>query len=124
MIRVDVRGLAEVQAMLRNLASEQIPYATMVTLNNVAFGVRTESQKLLESAFDRPTPLIKGATRVAKATKAELTSKTYIDPKRAVILEVHELGIDRGSQKMERFLRTKGWLPQGQSDDFRQETKS
>jgi hypothetical protein len=113
MIRVDIRGMAEVQSMLRNLASEQLPYAMMLTLNNVAFGVRTESQKLLESAFDRPTPLIKGATAVQKATKAELTSKTFIDPKRAVILEVHERGTDRGSQKMERFLRTKGWLPQG-----------
>lgn len=113
MIRVDIRGMAEVQAMLRNLASEQIPYATMLTLNNVAFGVRTESQKLLESAFDRPTPLIKGATRVAKATKENLTSRTYLDDPRSTILITHELGGHRGLQTLERFLRAKGWLPSG-----------
>jgi len=113
MIRIDLRGMADVQRMLRNLAEEQMPYAMMVTLNNTAFAVQKASKTLLTSAFDRPTPLIKGATRVIKATKQSLTSTTLIDPKRAVILETHELGGKRGDQKLERFLKSKGWLPSG-----------
>lgn len=113
MIRVDITGMAEVQRMLRNLADEQMPYATMVTLNNVAFAIQKTSKEQLQSTFDKPTPLMQGATRVAKATKQALTSITYIDPPRAVIAKTHELGGERGLQTLERFLRGKGWLPSG-----------
>ncbi|MCU0806426.1 MAG: phage tail protein [Candidatus Contendobacter sp.] len=113
MMTVDIRGLNEVQRQLQNLAAEQIPYATMVAINNTAFAVQKASRARLEAAFDKPTPLIKGATRVEKATKQTLTATVYIDPKRALILETHEEGGKRGHQAIERFLVGKGWLPSG-----------
>lgn len=113
MIRIDVNGLEDVQRLMRNLATEQIPYATMVMLNNLAFAVRETSANQLASTFNQPTPLIKGATRVTKATKENLTSRTYIDDPRSKILITHELGGTRGLQTLERFLRGKGWLPSG-----------
>lgn len=112
-ISVDVRGIAEVQAALRGLASEQMPYAMMTAINSTAFAVQRASRARLESAFNKPTPLIKGATRVEKATKESLTATVSIDPKRAVILKTHEEGGQRGNQSLERFLIGKGWLPNG-----------
>lgn len=113
MISIDVRGMPEIQAALRGLADEQMPYALSVALNSTAFAVQRASRARLESAFNKPTPLIKGATRVEKATKETLTATVYIDPKRAAILQTHEHGGRRGNQLLERFLVGKGWLPNG-----------
>jgi hypothetical protein len=113
MIGIDIRGMPELQRMLRNLAKDQMPYAISSALNSTAFAVQKESRKRLESVFDRPTPLIKGATRVDKATKQNLAAKVFIDPKRESVLKVHEEGGKRGDQTLERYLRSKGWLAAG-----------
>lgn len=113
MIEIDVRGMADVQRSLSGLASGQIPYALSVAINGTAFGTQKIGRQRLETAFDRPTPLIKGATRVEKATKQNLTARVFIDPKRAAIIGTHETGGPRGDQRLERFLRGKGWLPDG-----------
>lgn len=111
MITLDIRGMDEVQRQLQRLAEDQIPYAAMVGINSTAFAVKRASRRQLETSFDRPTPLIKGATRVDKATKQTLTAVVYIDPKRSPILQVHEEGGKRGRQALERFLIMQGWLP-------------
>lgn len=113
MITLNIRGLNEIQRQFRNLAEEQMPYAMMVAINNTAFATQKASRQRLETAFNKPTPLIRGATRVEKATKETLTGVVYIDPKRAAILKTHELGGLRGDQAMERLLLGKGWLPRG-----------
>ena len=113
MISVDIRGLPEVQRMLRNLAEEQMPYAISSALNSTAFAVQKDQKQRIPTVFDRPTPLIKGAIRVEKATKQDLTAKVYVDPKRAVILQTHEEGGKRGDQRLEWFLKSKGWLSAG-----------
>lgn len=113
MITLDIRGLPEIQRMLTNLATEQMPFAISSALNSTAFAVQKLEKARMPTVFDRPTPLIKGAFRVEKATKQELTAKVYVDPKRAIILKTHEEGGRRGDQKMERYLRSKGWLTSG-----------
>jgi hypothetical protein len=113
MIRIDVRGMAEVQSALRDLAEEQLPFAMKTALNSTAYAVQKASRAHLETAFDRPTPLIKGATRVQEATKKELTARTFIDDRRNVVLTVHEQGGPRSNQRLERFLSQKGLLPNG-----------
>lgn len=113
MITLDIRGLESVQRQLRVLADKQIPYATMLALNNTAFAVRQTSQDRLKSVFDRPTPLIIGATRVEKATKDNLTAKVLIDPKRRAVLATHEEGGQRGLQGLEKAMRGAGLLPSG-----------
>lgn len=113
MITLDIRGLKEVQRQLRTLADDQIPYATMVALNNTAFAVRQTSQGRLKSVFDRPTPFITDATRVEKATKDNLAAKVLIDPNRRAVLATHESGGQRGLQGLEKALRGAGLLPSG-----------
>ncbi|MCP5197508.1 MAG: hypothetical protein H6974_12120 [Gammaproteobacteria bacterium] len=88
-----------------------VPGRISTALNSTAFAVQKASRQRLETAFDRPTPLIKGATRVEKATKQNLTAQVFIDPKRAGVLKTHEQGGPRGDQRLERFLRGQGWLP-------------
>jgi hypothetical protein len=110
---IQVRGLAELQSLLRNLAAEQLPYAMMTALNTLAFDVQKQQKDRLPGVFDRPTPLIKGAIRVQKATKKALTSVVYVEPKRAVILKTHEQGGKRGLKSFEQVLLKKGWLPNG-----------
>lgn len=113
MISVDIRGLPEVQRMLRNLADEQMPFAISSALNTAAFAIQKQQKERVPTVFDRPTPLTKGAFRVEKATKQKQTSVVYVDPKRAVILKTHEEGGKRGDQKLERYLKSKGWLGGG-----------
>lgn len=105
--------MEDIQRQLRNLAEEQMPYAVKVALNNTAFSLRSKSKSLLGSTFDRPTPLIRGATRVTKATKETLAAIVAIDPKRAPVLLTHEEGGKRGHQPIERFMVGRGWLPAG-----------
>jgi hypothetical protein len=112
-ITLDVRGLPEIQRMLRNLAQEQLPYAISTAINNTAFAVQRNEKSRMKSIFDRPTPLIQGAFRVEKATKQNLTAKVFVDPKREPILRTHETGGKRGDQAMERYLKSKGWLSNG-----------
>lgn len=113
MIAVDIAGLPEIQRMLGRLASDQMPYAISSALNTVAFKVQSTERQRMSAVFDRPTPLIRGAFRVEKATKQSLVARVFVDPKRAAILQTHEQGGRRGDQKMEKFLRGKGWLPPG-----------
>lgn len=113
MISVDIRGLPEIQRMLRTLAEVQMPYAISSALNSTAFAVQKFEKQRIPTVFDRPTPLVQGAFRVEKATKQELTAKVYVDPKRAIILKTHEEGGRRGDQKLERYLRGKAWLATG-----------
>jgi hypothetical protein len=112
MIQLDIRGMAEVQAALRNLAEEQMPFAMATAINSTAFAVQKFEKERIASVFDRPTPLIQNAFRVEKATKQSLTSKVYIDPKRSA-LSPHERSGSRGLKGFERVLRDKGWLPSG-----------
>jgi len=113
MITLDARGLPEIQRMLRNLAAEQIPYAVSSALNSAAFAVQKQQKARMPSVFDRPTPLVRGAFRVVKATKQELTAIVFVDPRRAPVLSTHERGGPRGNQRMERYLNSKGWLAAG-----------
>ena len=113
MITLDIRGLSEVQRMLRNLAEEQMPFALSSALNSTAFAVQKESRQRIATAFDRPTPFIQSATRVEKSTKQSLTATVFIEPKRAQVLQWHEFGGARGRQRIETWLQGKGWLPQG-----------
>lgn len=113
MASIELRNLAEVQAMLSRLASDQIPYAVMTAVNNTAFAVRAQQAQRLPQVFDRPTPLIKGAVRVVKATKEVLTARVEVDPRRAVVLQAHEMGGRRNVQKLESALLNRGLLPRG-----------
>ncbi|MCO5763752.1 MAG: hypothetical protein NHG36_20000 [Chromatiaceae bacterium] len=111
MVEIDIRGLDAVQRQLLGLAVEQLPYAMSLALNRTAFTLQKDSRKRLEQTFEKPTPQIKGATRVEKATKQNLTARVLIDPRRAVVLRTHEFGGRRGQQRLERVIVGRGWMP-------------
>lgn len=125
MIRVDIRGLAEVQQLMRNLATEQIPYATMITTNNLAFKVLYAEKAEMQSSFDRPTPFIQNSMWVEKATKTKL--RAVVEASRDVggtvggvrgnawnrILQPHVEGVPRRWRSAEHRLRDAGLLPDG-----------
>lgn len=113
MIALDIRGINEAQRILNGVRADQLAYATARTINNTLFKLRPLSQQRLIAAFDRPTPLIQKATRVSKATKQTQEGKLFIDPRRASVLQVHEQGMARREQALERFLISNGWLPSG-----------
>lgn len=113
MIEIDLRAdLQPLLGRLQNLQRE-IPYAVSNAINGTLFVVRKSSQQQLETAFDRPTRLVTGATRVEKATKQTLIGRVHIDQKRVPVIVTHETGGTRGLQGIEQLLRAKGLLPSG-----------
>lgn len=113
MIEIDLRAdLQPLLGRLQNLQRE-IPYAVSNAINGTLFVVRKSSQQQLETAFDRPTRLVTGATRVEKATKQTLIGRVHIDQKRVPVIVTHETGGTRGLQGLEQLLRGKGLLPSG-----------
>lgn len=132
MITVDVRGLSEIQAALRNLASEQMPFAMMTAINTTAFKVKDALQQEMRSVFDRPTPWLVRQVAVAKATKQSLTaivgtpegikdargnnagfSRTSSSGVFERILSPHIVGGSRNQKAAEYRLQKAGILPPG-----------
>ena len=54
---------------LNNVQRKQIPFATMMALNDVAFDARSYIQKSLPRRLDRPTPAMVRSVQVEKAKK-------------------------------------------------------
>lgn len=114
MIAVDVRGMESVQQALRNLASEQMPYAMMTALNTTAFKVRGALQQEMQTVFDRPTQWIKGQSRVDRATKTNLVATVHFATAKAdAILTPHVVSGARGRKPYELALQSMGALPIG-----------
>ena len=59
---------------LKNAQRKQIPFATMLALNDVAFDARSYTQKSLPRRFDRPTPAMVKSVQGQKAKKSTLTA--------------------------------------------------
>lgn len=125
MISLDIRGMPEIQAMLRNLAEDQMPYAISTALNNTAFKTLQAQKKEIASVFDRPTPFVQKSMWIEKATKENLTAtveanrqtnKVNGDTVWNRILTPHVMGAGTGSRRWraaEHRLNKAGILPQG-----------
>lgn len=121
MISIDVRGLDDVQRRLQSIASEQIPYATMLAMNTTAFAVREKLQQTMRGVFDRPTPWLINQVRVHKATKNNLTAivdtleeiSPYSSGVYERVLAPHIYGGERNLRKAEIRLQRAGILPAG-----------
>ena len=113
MISVNVKGMAEMQSTLRNLAKEQLPYAMATAINATAFKVRGALQSEMKSVFQNPTPWIQKSVRYEKATKENLTAKVYHHEEgaKSIISEVR--GGQREVKPYERLMRSAGILPAG-----------
>jgi hypothetical protein len=92
----------------------QLPFATSVALNNVAFNVRQDLGKQTTKSFVNPTSFTQKAFRYNKATKANLEAQVYAEPNRR-FFPTQIKGGDRKTKPYEGFLRGlgNGGIPSG-----------
>lgn len=75
-VSIDTSGLDQ---KLKTIQRDQLPYAKMLALNNLAFGTAYAERRAMKTVFDRPTKWIKQSVNVAKkATKKDLTAAVWI----------------------------------------------
>jgi len=62
-----------------SLARDQIPFATALTLNQIAFKAREKTVKTMKQVFNKPTPWVLRSVRYQKASKRILAAKVGLD---------------------------------------------
>ena len=112
-VRVDIRGLPELQGMLRNLTETQIPTAVRIALNKTAWDVRQAQIAQVPQVFDRPTPFIAKGVFYTKATPAKMYSVAGWEAKRDPVIAPHVAGGQRFSKRAEEVLRASGIMSAG-----------
>lgn len=120
MIEIRVEGLDQLQRQLRGF-ERQIPFATSVALNAVAFAVKRAEQTEMGQVFERVKPWVQRQVFVKKSTKTDLTAiigspsaaKTGVPGKLDDVLMPHVFGRDRVQRKAERMLSGMGLMPAG-----------
>lgn len=113
MISVDVRGMARIEAALREVP-KQMPYILMSAINSTAFAVRKVEQAEMKTVFDNPAPWLLRQTRVQMATKDNLEAIVNFEtPKAQAILTPHVTSGLRGRKPYELVLQRIGALPPG-----------
>ena len=82
-MRIDIRdNIKEVTKGLSSLQKKQIPFATMLALNDTAFALHKTYKKQTTQKFDNPTQFTQKGFRVDKAKKTNLVAVVYVDKKR------------------------------------------
>lgn len=113
MIRIDIRNMAELQGMLRNLTDTQIPKAMAVALNRAAWDVRQEQIAEVPRTFDAPTPFIAKGIFYQKATSTRQYSVAGWEARRDSTITPHVEGGARALKKSESALRARGIMAGG-----------
>lgn len=105
---------------LTDLERKQLPYATMLALNETVRSGRIMVQKAMDKVFDRPTPYAKRGVVYDRATKTSLVADVAItgDRTRGGLPATAFLGpqVDGGRRTLkafERQLQQRGYLPAG-----------
>ena len=88
-VAADIR---KATATLTALERKQIPYATMLALNDVAFQVRKAETDAIPSVLRNPRPFTRKSVQVDKANKSSLTARVFIRPEVAKYLAPYEFG--------------------------------
>jgi hypothetical protein len=112
-MRIELRGMEEVQRLLRNLSEREVQYATFVGTNRVAYAVMQEQRKEVPRVFDGPTKFIQTGIRYEKMTKTRRQARAYWTEERNPYIEPHVFGGARAVKKVEQVYRGRGILPPG-----------
>lgn len=121
MIKIDLKhNFPEIARRLEGVATKQVEYATMVTLNRAAYETTQELKREMGRVFDNPTAWVRGGIRYKKATKSKLVATVDLDfwgNKQTVSVDhVLKAEIHGGQRRMKRFevaLSRIGILPSG-----------
>jgi hypothetical protein len=82
-MRIDIRdNIKEVTKGLSSMQKKQIPFATMLALNDTAFALHKTYKKQTLQKFDSPTTFTQKGFRVEKAKKTNLVAVVYVDKTR------------------------------------------
>lgn len=119
MLSIKLEGMDKFEARLRGI-DKQVKFAEMVAINRAAFVAREAVQQEIGKVFDRPTPWVKGAVRVIKATKSKPHAQVDLDfwgNKQGVsvdqVLKAQIGGGARKNKRNEIALQRAGILPAG-----------
>lgn len=119
MLSINATGLTEKLSELTDLERNQIPYATMVALNDTAALVKTRLEGEMRTVFDRPTPYTMSSLRILYAKKQKLEARVWIKDEadgaapatKWLTPEVY--GGQRPDKRSEALLKARGILPGG-----------
>lgn len=105
-LSIDDAGIDKAKLFIATIKN-QLPYATSVALNNVAFNVRQDLGKQTTQSFVNPTSFTQKAFRYTKSSKANLEATVYPEPNRR-FFPTQIQGGDRKAKPYEGFLRGLG----------------
>jgi hypothetical protein len=88
-------NIQEVTKWTTDVQKKQIPFATMLALNDTAFALHKTYKAQTKQKFDKPTNFTQKGFRVHKAKKTELTAIVFVDQKRE---DYMKLQIDGGTR--------------------------
>ena len=113
-------GLTEFDKATLDIEHKQLPYATMLALNDTAFGARKAIAQQMVKVFDRPTPYARRGVVYERATKANLESRVVLHGSNwggglppALFLGPQIEGGKRSHKAFEKQLHALGLLPDG-----------
>jgi len=118
-MRIEIRNLPEVQALLQNLSEKELRYATIVGTNRTAYAVMLAQRDEVEATFLGPTRFIQTGIRYEKMTTTRPYARAYWTDERNPYIEPHVIGGERSLKKMEKAYRDRGiiggsqWLVPG-----------
>jgi len=100
-----LEGMDEVKKMLTGY-EKQLPYVTMLTLNDLAFDAMTQIKAEVKVKLNLRNQKLPNAFRVKKAKKNNLTAELFIDDWKwqAKILKPHFFGGDRAKKGLEKAM--------------------
>jgi hypothetical protein len=95
-MKVSVKdNIKEVTKGLSSIQKKQIPFATMLALNDTAFALHKTYKAQTKQKFDNPTSFTQKGFRVQKAKKTHLEAIVFVDKKR---VDYMELQVDGGTR--------------------------
>ena len=93
-MRLDVRhNIKEVTRGLSSIQKKQIPFASMLALNDTAFALHRAYKKQTVQKFDNATPFTQKGFRVKKAKKTDLEAVVFVAENRE---DYMQLQVDGG----------------------------
>lgn len=101
--------LEKLTATLTNLEHDQLPFAMVTTINQVAGEVQADIKAAMPKVFDRPSPTTLNSLKVWKANKRTLTGRVFVrdeaskgtPPVKYLVPEV-----EGGQRRVKRFERS------------------
>ena len=100
-MRIDIRdNIKEVTKGLSSMQKKQIPFATMLALNDTAFALHKTYKKQTLQKFDSPTTFTQKGFRYDKAKKTNLVAVVYVDKTRE---DYMKLQVDGGIRTPKNF---------------------